>query len=421
MEHCLCREIEGKLSHDPKGRTESSDPGFSFVSGPVIVGAGPSGLATAACLKEKGVESVVLERSDCIASLWQRKTYDRLRLHLPRRFCELPLMGFPRDFPEYPDKGEFIEYLESYARRFGIRPRFEETVERAEYDPLLGLWRVRSVSSKGEEKGARSRTYLCRWLVVATGENAEAVVPEIEGTEGFGGVIKHTSLYKSGKEFEGKRVLVVGCGNSGMEVCLDLCNYNAMPSLVVRDTVHVLPREMLGRSTFGLSMWLLKWLPMRLVDRFLLLMSWLILGDTGRFGLHRPKLGPLLLKNLKGKTPILDVGTLAKIKSGDIKICPGIRRLRRHSVEFADGRNERFDAIIFATGYKSMVPHWLKEGKMFSKEDGLPRQPFPNGWKGENGLYAVGFTKRGLLGASAEARKIAEDIGREVAPSPSRQ
>ena len=86
--------------------------------------------------------------------------------------------------------------------------------------------------------------------------------------------------------------------------------------------VHILPREMLGKSTFGLSMWLLKWLPIRFVDRFLLIVSWLMLGDTARFGLDRPKLGPLQLKNLSGKTPVLDVGTLAKIKSGHIKVPP---------------------------------------------------------------------------------------------------
>ena len=77
---------------------------------------------------------------------------------------------------------------------------------------------------------------------------------------------------------------------------------------------------MLGKSTFGLSMWLLKWFPMRLVDRFLLIVSWLMLGDTSRFGLDRPRLGPLELKNLSGKTPVLDVGTLGKIKGGDIKV-----------------------------------------------------------------------------------------------------
>ncbi|XP_030543161.1 indole-3-pyruvate monooxygenase YUCCA6 [Rhodamnia argentea] len=407
----VSREIEGKQSHDPlfgnwgmSRRSGRCEP----VHGPIIVGAGPSGLAVAACLKERGVASVILERSDCIASLWQRKTYDRLRLHLPKQFCELPIMGFPLGSQTYPDKREFVEYLEAYARRFGIRPQFKEAVAAAEHDGALGLWRVRTVGPKeGEE-----REYVCQWLVVATGENAEAVVPEIEGMEGFGGPIRHTSMYGSGEEFRGKRVLVVGCGNSGMEVCLDLCNHNAMPSLVVRDTVHVLPRDVLGRSTFGLSMWLLKWLPMRLVDRLLLLAARVMLGDTARLGLKRPKLGPLELKCLNGKTPVLDVGTLAKIKSGDVKVYPGIRRLKRHTVEFVDGRIEKFDAIILATGYKSNVPTWLKEGSMFSKDDGFPRRAFPNGWKGERGLYAVGFTKRGILGASMDARRTAEDIER---------
>ncbi|TYI79894.1 hypothetical protein E1A91_D05G053400v1 [Gossypium mustelinum] len=406
---CL-REIQGKQAHDPifiEKMNTSASWRCICVPGPLIVGAGPSGLATAACLKEKGVPSVVLERSNCIASLWQLKTYDRLRLHLPKQFCELPLMGFPTDFPTYPIKQQFVDYLEAYAREFDIKPRFNETVSQAEYDATLGFWRVKSVGVNG--KGTE---YVCRWLVVATGENAEAVMPEMEGMGEFGGDIRHTSLYKSGEEFRGKRVLVVGCGNSGMEVCLDLCNHNAKPSLVVRDTVHVLPREMLGRSTFGLSMWLLKWLPIRFVDRLLLIVTWLMLGDTARIGLDRPRLGPLELKNLSGKTPVLDVGTLANIKSGDIKVCPSIKRLKRHAVEFVNGKTENFGAIILATGYKSNVPSWLKEREMFSEKDGYPRRPFPNGWKGESGLYAVGFTKRGLLGTSMDARRIAEDIER---------
>ncbi|KAJ9559153.1 hypothetical protein OSB04_013767 [Centaurea solstitialis] len=404
------KEIQGKMTHDPHCVFPYSRRNRRqvWVPGPVIVGAGPSGLAAAACLKENGVPSVVLERSNCIASLWQLKTYDRLRLHLPKKFCELPLMPFPEDFPTYPTKQQFIEYLEGYAKRFRVEPVFGQSVESGEFDESVGMWRVRSVGVKGEEM-----EYVCRWLVVATGENAEAVVPEIEGmVEFFRGEVRHTSEYKSGSDYKGKKVLVVGCGNSGMEVCLDLCNHNANPSLVVRDAVHVLPRDMLGKSTFGLSMWLLKWFPMRLVDRFLLIVSWLILGNTAKFGLDRPVVGPLELKNLSGKTPVLDVGALAKIKKGDIKILPSIERIGHHGVQFVNGKIENFDAIILATGYKSNVPYWLKDKEMFSDKDGFPRRPFPNGWKGANGLYAVGFTKRGLLGASADARRIAEDIGK---------
>ncbi|KAH7682438.1 Indole-3-pyruvate monooxygenase protein [Dioscorea alata] len=423
------RETEGKLVHDPlylsshhhdykKAKAAAAAAVAAVASvlsekttamtkkycisfpGPIIVGAGPSGLAVAACLKEKGIPSLIIERFNCIASLWQLKTYDRLHLHLPKQFCELPLMPFPSSFPTYPTKQQFLQYLQDYAARFCIKPVFNEAVETAEFDTGLGLWRVRTTSAE----------YRCPWLIVATGENADAVMPHINGMEEFKGPIIHTSAYRSGDAFSGKKVLVVGCGNSGMEVSLDLYNYNARPSVVVRDAVHVLPREMLGSSTFGLSMWLLKWLPMRMVDQLLLLASRFMLGDTSRLGLERPQLGPLELKAKSGKTPVLDVGTLARIRSGDIKVCPGIKRLTRHGADFMDGSSEEFDAIILATGYKSNVPAWLKEKDFFSDKDGLPRKPFPNGWKGEKGLYAVGFTKKGILGASMDARRIADDI-----------
>ncbi|KAG6516442.1 indole-3-pyruvate monooxygenase YUCCA2-like [Zingiber officinale] len=377
--------------------------GCVWSPGPVIVGAGPAGLAVAACLKERGIPSVVLERAGCIASLWQLKTYDRLRLHLPKQFCELPRMPFPAGFPKYPDRRQFVSYLEAYAGAFDVRPRFHQTVVEARYDAAVGLWRVRT--SEG------SREYFSRWLVVATGENAEAVVPDLEGAAGFRGAVAHTSSYKSGDSYRGKRVLVVGCGNSGMEVCLDLCDNNALPTIVVRDSVHILPRELLGCSTFGLSMWLLRWLPIQAVDLLLLLLARLLLGDTDRVGLTRPRVGPLQLKLLHGKTPVIDVGTLRKIKSGDIKVRPALKRLTQRGAEFTDGRSEEFDAVLFATGYKSNVPCWLKEAEgFFSSKDGLPTRPFPHGWKGERGLYAVGFTKRGLMGASLDARRIAQDI-----------
>ncbi|PIA65032.1 hypothetical protein AQUCO_00100484v1 [Aquilegia coerulea] len=400
------KEMEGKSLHDRFDMKNIKIIRSVWVPGPVIVGAGPSGLAVAACLKQRGVPSMILERANCIASLWQNKTYDRLRLHLPKEFCELPLKPFPQHFPTYPTKQQFVAYLESYAKEFGIKPQFNATVKSAEYDQNLGFWRVRTLGLKEEIE------YICQWLIVATGENAEPIVPGIEGSNDFVGTMVHTSSYKSGEAFRGKRVLVVGCGNSGMEVCLDLCNHDARPSLVVRDTVHVLPREMLGKSTFGLSMWLLKWLPIRLVDRFLLLVSRALLGDTTHLGLTRPTLGPLQLKNMSGKTPVLDVGTLAKIRTGEIKVCPGLKRLTRNTAEFTDGSAGDFDAVILATGYKSNVPSWLKDNELFSEKNGLPRREFPHGWKGECGLYSVGFTKRGLLGTSMDARKISEDIDR---------
>jgi len=221
------------------------------VNGPIIVGAGPSGLATAACLREQGVPFVLLERADCIASLWQKRTYDRLKLHLPKQFCQLPKLPFPEDFPEYPTKKQFIEYLESYARHFEINPQFNECVQSARYDETSGLWRVKTVSSTGATRNEVE--YICRWLVVATGENAECVMPEIEGLSDFKGEIIHACDYKSGESFRGKKVLVVGCGNSGMELSLDLCNHHASPSMVVRSSVSSILMLTVSIKRFTLS------------------------------------------------------------------------------------------------------------------------------------------------------------------------
>ncbi|KAM7501530.1 hypothetical protein LguiB_000434 [Lonicera macranthoides] len=380
-----------------------------WINGPVIIGAGPSGLAVGACLKEQGIPFVVLERANCIASLWQNRTYDRLKLHLPKKFCQLPNFPFPQHFPQYPSKKQFIDYLESYAKHFDINPQFNESVQSAKYDDVCQLWRVRTVSTT---ESTRSEVdYICQWLVVATGENAERVMPDIEGLQEFGGEVIHASEYKSGEKYSGKKVLVVGCGNSGMEVSLDLSNHGAKPSMVVRSSVHVLPREILGTSTFQLGMLMMKWLPLWLVDKLLLILAWLILGSTDKYGLKRPKIGPLELKNNHGKSPVLDIGALQKIRAGEIKVVSGIKKFSRGLVELVNGENLEIDSVVLATGYCSNVPYWLLESEFFCK-NGFPRSPFPNGWKGKGGLYAVGFTRRGLSGAASDATKIANDIGK---------
>ncbi|CAN8326337.1 unnamed protein product [Cochlearia groenlandica] len=378
-----------------------------WVNGPVIVGAGPSGLATAACLNEQNVPFVVIERSDCIASLWQKRTYDRLKLHLPKQFCQLPKMPFPLNFPEYPSKRQFIDYLESYANRFEIKPKFNESVQTARFDETSGLWRVKTVS----ESTRTEVEYICRWLVVATGENAERVMPEIDGLSEFSGEVIHACDYKSGDKFAGKQVLVVGCGNSGMEVSLDLANHFAKPSMVVRSSVHVMPREVMGKSTFELAMKMLKWLPLWLVDKILLVLCWFVLGDIEKHGLKRPEMGPMMLKSAKGKTPVLDIGALEKIKSGKINVVQGIKRFNGNRVELVNGQHLDVDSVVLATGYRSNVPYWLQESEFFAK-NGFPKTAVGySGWKGRTGLYAVGFTRRGLSGASMDAVNIAQDIG----------
>jgi indole-3-pyruvate monooxygenase len=125
-----------------------------------------------------------------------------------------------------------------------------------------------------------------------------------------------------------------------------------------------LPREVFGKSTFGLAVMMMKWFPIWLVDKILLMLAWLVFGNIEKYGLKRPLEGPLELKNSKGKTPVLDIGTLKKIRSGEIKVVPGIKRFSNGYVELVNGEKNEVDAVVLATGYRSNVPSWLKVRKL---------------------------------------------------------
>lgn len=233
-----CKEKQDHLLFLPSCCSNKQASCVEFFPGAIIVGAGPSGLATAACLqKQHNIPSMIFEKSEGIASLWKQKTYDRLHLHLPKQFCELPLFPFNDDLPTYPTRGQFVEYLESYTAHFKLQPKFCQSVDLAAFDARSGLWNVQTSTSCCGIK----QEYRARWLVVASGENADPVIPNFKGANDYrsngAGALFHSSQYRNGAEYAGKKVLVVGCGNTGMEIALDLVNFGASPSLVVRSPV----------------------------------------------------------------------------------------------------------------------------------------------------------------------------------------
>ncbi|CAJ1974332.1 unnamed protein product [Sphenostylis stenocarpa] len=369
----------------------------------VIVGAGPAGLATAACLNKLSIPNLVLERDDCHASLWRKRTYDRLKLHLAKNFCNLPHMPFPSDFPTFVPRIDFLRYLDNYVTHFKISIQYNRNVESAYLDDNDGKWRV---VVKDTASNDAVEVYVSKFLVVASGENSEGYVPWVEGLEGFQGEYLHCSNYLNGRDMYAKNVLVVGCGNSGMEIAYDLSNWGANTSIVVRGPVHFFTKEMIY-----VGMTLLKYFKMESVDKLMLLMSKLKYGDMSQYGLVRPKEGPFVLKKKGGTTPTIDVGCVGRIKKGEIKVYPAISSIREgKTIEFEDGRDSEFDIIIFATGYNSTVLKWLKDYRELFNDDGMPKPGFPNHWKGENGLYCAGFSRRGLDGIAFDAQRIANDI-----------
>ncbi|CAD5162824.1 unnamed protein product [Musa acuminata subsp. malaccensis] len=367
----------------------------------VIVGAGQSGLATAACLTALSVPCLILERDDCVGSMWRNRCYDRVALHLAKQYSELPHAPHPPSAPTYLPKRDFIRYLDDYAARFRLRVSLRRNVESAEYDEAARRWRV---VARNAEDGAVEE-YAARYLVVASGENDEAAVPEIPGLEGFGGPVVHSSQYRSGSGYQGNAVLVVGCGNSGMEVALDLAEHGARTFIVVRSQLHIVSREI-----WLVAMFLMKFLPCRLLDALILLLCYFKFGNLSKYGLHRPTKGPMYLKKYTPIYPVVDIGTVTKIKSGEIQVVPSIKSIKDNCVTFSDGRFQNFDAIVLATGYRSSVKKWLKNDACLIGEDGMAKQMFPNHWKGKNRIYCAGLARRGIYGSGEDAQSIANDI-----------
>ncbi|KAK9067658.1 hypothetical protein SSX86_011769 [Deinandra increscens subsp. villosa] len=368
----------------------------------IIIGAGPSGLSTAASLHRLSIPYTLLEREDCIASLFTKKTLHRFHLHLPKRFCQLAHIPFPAKFPTFVPRTDLLKYLDDYAFQFNIKPKFGNLVTSAEYDEDGEVWKVET-----EVVGGGVGRYEGRFLVVATGENTEAFVPEVDGLGGFKGEVVHSTEYKSGEKYGGKNVLVVGAGNSGMEVAYDLSECGARTSIVVRSPIHVIST---WSVTIGLL--LLKVLPLHLVDSLLVWSSKLMYGDLTKYGMQRAKEGPFFIKVRDNKYPVIDMGTFKNIKSGKIQVLPAIKSIKDggDEVVFENGKQYQFDAIIFATGFKTSTHLWLKGNDSFLNKDGTPKTMYPNHWKGENGFYCAGLAQTGIIGAAMDAQKIAQDI-----------
>ncbi|EHA8589432.1 Flavin-containing monooxygenase [Cocos nucifera] len=371
----------------------------------VIVGAGPSGLATAACLNSFSIPNIILEKEDCAGSLWKKRTYDRLKLHLAKQFCALPHFPFPKSTKTFIPKNDFIQYLDHYVAHFNLMPIYHTIVESASFDERSQTW---SIEARNRVTG-KVEVYTAMFLVIATGENSEGFIPDIPGLESFPGEVIHSSYYKSGKLYTNNEVLVVGSGNSGMEIAFDLSNHGARTSIAIRSPFNVMTKELIR-----LGMVLAKYLPIRLIDSLLLMVSKFKYGDLSKYGLVRPDLGPLSLKAATGRSAVIDVGTVARIKSGEIQVVKEPIHITGNEVTFSDGKSYQFDAIIFATGYKSTANTWLKDYDFILNKDGFPKQEFPNHWKGINGLYFAGMARRGLQGVSMDAQNITIDIAEIV-------
>jgi cation diffusion facilitator CzcD-associated flavoprotein CzcO len=363
----------------------------------LIVGAGPAGLATAACLRQRGVEPLVLEAGSSLANSW-RHHYDRLRLHTVKQQSHMPGVPFARELARYPTRAEVIAYLEAYAARFAIVPRTGEAVRR-----------VRAADDGFVVESARA-TYRARAVVVAAGLNRVSNPERLPGQERFRGTLIHSRDYRNADAFSGRRVLVVGAGNTGAEIALDLAEHAARPTLAFRSPVNIVPRDFLGMP-MQLTTIRMRKVPLKLADAMARMVSRLAFGNVARYGMARPALGPLTTYKLRRRVPIIDVGTIAAVKRGDIAVKPAVERFTEIGAVFADGSTGEFDAAVLATGYRPALEEIVGIPGVLDDEG------YPRDWKGgaHPGLFFVGYTQppTGLLREIAiQAEAVAVQIAR---------
>jgi cation diffusion facilitator CzcD-associated flavoprotein CzcO len=363
----------------------------------IIVGAGPADLAVAAALRRRNLPFEILERNDSVASSW-RGHYERLHLHTPKRHSALPFVAFPKWFPRYPSRDQFIEYLEEYARRFALRPRFGVEVLHCR----RGADNRWDVQTRRDSRRTRN-------LVIASGFSRIARRPSWPGLESFAGPVLHSSQYGSGRRFSGQNVLVVGFGNSGAEIALDLAECGARSAVAIRNAVNIIPRDLVGIPVIELAL-IGRFLPPRIADKFNTLVMQLTIGDLSRFAIRKRRDGPVVEILKDRRVPVIDVGTVAAIRSGAICVQPAVASFAPHTVGFVDGTKEEFDAVILATGYETGLRALLADEPDVLDDAAVPRAGRRDA---ASGLHFCGFNivPTGLLREIAiEAVRIGDRI-----------
>jgi putative flavoprotein involved in K+ transport len=347
-------------------------------------------------LRRAGAEVVVLERDD-VAAAWQGR-YDCLHLHTVRWLSGLPGYGIPRSYGKWPSRDRVVEYLRTYASRHSLDVRTERAVERIDRDG--DAWAVRV---DGEVVQAER-------VVVATGYSSIPYLPEWPGT--FSGEVVHSADYRSGDRYHGQRVLVVGSGNSGAEIAIDVARAGARdvllsvrtpPAVVRRDTLGV-PSQLLGIASSHL--------PVGAVDRIAATLRRVAFGELAPLGLPAPQ-KPYSDFLRRRMLPIVDIGLVAAVKDGTVKVVPGLERFEDGMPVLSGGRTVEVDAIVAATGYRTGLGPLVGHLGVLD-EAGVPLAHGPDQHPAAPGLHFVGYLVT-LGGTLRLVGKQAEQLARLAA------
>ena len=348
-----------------------------------LIGAGPSGLAGARNLQKQGISFQGFEAYTDVGGLWNianpRSTvYESAHLISSKRMTEFAEFPMADSVADYPSQRELCGYFRDFADKFDLRRHFRFGVRVEQVEPVRPEdpdtpWRVTVRNAQGELETAQYKG-----VVIANGILAEPNIPQFEGT--FTGELLHTSQYKRASQFTGKRVLLVGAGNSGCDIAVDAVHYAQSVDISVRRGYYFVPKYIFGKpaDTIGGKKPLPRWLKQK-VDGIVL--KWFT-GDPTRFGFPKPNY------KMYESHPIVNSLILHHLGHGDIHVKADIARFEGSTVHFKDDTHQDYDMVMLATGY---TLHYPFIDRAYLNWQGMAPQLYMN-------IFAPKYSRLAVLG-----------------------
>lgn len=385
----------------------------------LIIGSGHNGLSVAGALRRRGVDPILLEQHAAVGDQW-RQRYERLHLHHITDAMHLYGVPYPEPVPRYLSRLDLADYLEAYATLYDLDVRLEHRVTHLSRNQA-GRWEA-EVERKGE---LTNLLFTADEVVLAAGVTGVTPnVPDLQGREEWEGEVLHSQQYHNTEGFEGKRVLIVGSGNSAVEICCDLYDHGAVPSMLIRGPNSWVTREAYAiyhrAIQFGIPIlktvplsWILAPLVIFGLDRFFqfdIRRRYGDLSSKGIFAISRPPLLNLAATRGEGAPTYVD-GTWGDVGASIFELIrddeiPVLRAEISHfeqgskTVVFQDGTSAEFDVVILCTGFQSILAHYasfLDESVMetLTQKDVLrplePMNQLPGLWLSLGGLVSARF------------------------------
>lgn len=365
----------------------------------LVVGGGPAGLAVAARLRRHGREPILLERAGTVGASW-RSRYDCLRLNTTRWWSSLPGLEIPSRHGTWVTAADYADYLELYARHHELDVRLGTVVERI--DRRGSTWSLRTSSGDLEAYN----------VIVATGYDRDPFIPSWPGDKSFTSSLMHASAYRNPRPFSGRSVLVVGTGNSGADIAVDLARGGASqvwlsvrtPPQIVPRTVGGIPMQAVAVATRSLPSWI--------GDTIVRIAQAVVHGDLSRHGLPRPHETVSTQFRRADVVPVIDVELVRAVRGGELKVVAAVTDVDGDRVALADGTNLTPDVVIAATGYRRGLEPLVGHLGVLD-ERGRPVVRRGNSPASSPGLYFAGYTNP-LSGNLRELGIHAEQIARQI-------